>query len=73
MTDACAFELRLLEGRRVNVALRDGTRIDDCQLVSGGRNRLDNLWLFTNGEDVFVARADVTEVWQSNDDRPWAA
>ena len=47
--------LRSIEGRKVSVALRNGTRLVDCDLVSSGRNRLDNLWLFVNGEDVFVA------------------
>ena len=73
MSDAPGGNLRVLEGRQVHIAFRDGTRIDDCQLVSSGRNRLDNLWLFTNGEDVFVPRADVIDIWQSHDDRPWAA
>ena len=65
--------LRSIEGRKVSVALRDGTRLVDCDLVSSGRNRLDNLWLFVNGEDLFVARSDVIDVCTSDDDRPWAA
>jgi hypothetical protein len=66
-------DLRSIEGRQVNLALRDGTRIDDANLVSGGRNRLDHLWIFVDGEDVFVARADVLEVWQADNDPPRAA
>jgi len=69
---ASAQALKLLEGRQVNVTLRDGTRIDDCNLVSSGRNRLDTLWLFIDGEDVFVARSDVIEV-STTVDTPWAA
>jgi hypothetical protein len=65
--------LRPIEGQQVSIALRDGTRLDDCDLVSSGRNRLGNLWLFVNGEDVFVARSDVVDLWQSSRDRPWAA
>jgi hypothetical protein len=65
--------LRSIEGQQVNIALRDGTRIDDCNLVSSGCNRLDNLWVFVNGEDVFVARANVLDVWQTDNHRPWAA
>ena len=57
--------LRLLEGRQVNVALRDGTRLDDCNLVSAGRHRLNNLWLFINGEDLFVSCSDVVDVWST--------
>ncbi len=58
--------LTFIEGRQVSVALRDGTRIDDCQLVSGGRKHVPSLWLFSNGEDVFVARRDVVDVWETN-------
>ena len=57
--------LQLLEGRQVSVALRDGSRIDDCQLVSAGRNGTASLWLFTNGADLFVALADVTAIWEA--------
>ena len=73
MADRQMRNLRLIEGQRVSIALHDGTRIDDCDLVSSGRNRLDNLWLFVNGEDVFVARSDVVDLWQQSNDRPWAA
>jgi hypothetical protein len=53
-----------LEGRRVSVALKDGSRIDDCQLVSSGRKGVTKLWLYTNGEDVFVPHRDVIDVWE---------
>ena len=56
--------LRQWEGRQVNVALADGSRIDDCQLVSAGRNGTGTLWVFTNGADVFVPLTDVTSVWE---------
>jgi hypothetical protein len=64
MTAERLSQLRWLEGRRVNVALRDGSRIDDCELVSFGRNRLGSLWLFSNGSDVFVALDDVVDLWE---------
>ena len=57
-------KLRSLEGRRVSVALGDGSRIDDSQLVSAGRHQLGTLWLFTNGADVFMRIDDVVEVWE---------
>jgi hypothetical protein len=57
--------LHSIEGRQVNVSLRDGKRIDDCNLVSGGRARAPKLWLFTNGEDVFVPLDDVIDVWET--------
>ena len=56
--------LRSSEGRQVSVALRDGSRLDDCCLVSSGRSRVGSLWLFVNGEDVFVALSDVVDVWE---------
>ena len=42
-------ELRCLEGRQVSVALADGSRIDDCQLVSAGRYGTGTVWLFSDG------------------------
>ena len=53
-----------LEGRRVSVALVDGSRIDDCELVSAGRDGVQSLWLYTNGADAFVPLVDVTDVWE---------
>jgi hypothetical protein len=57
--------LTILEGRQVSVALHDGTRIDDSNLVSSGRRRARTLWLFANGEDVFVPLDEVVEVWET--------
>ena len=53
-----------LEGRQVSVALRNGSRIDDCQLVSAPRARTETVWLFSNGDDVFVSLGDVVDVWE---------
>ena len=60
MTD----QMRALEGRQVSVALRGGDRIDDCQLVSGGRRGTGTVWLFWNTMDVFVPAEDVVDVWE---------
>ena len=57
--------LQQWEGRQVSVALADGSRLDDCQLVSAGRNGANSLWLFINGADVFVPFAHVTAVWEA--------
>jgi hypothetical protein len=57
--------VRLLEGRQVCVALRNGSRIDDCQLVSAGRISTDTLWLFSNGADLFVSIDEVLDVWEA--------
>ena len=59
--------LKLLEGQQVSVALRNGVRIDDCQLVSAGRATTTTLWLFSNGADVFVPLGDVVDVWEAQD------
>ena len=53
-----------LEGRRVSVALHDGSRLDHCELVSAGHGT-DTLWLFVNGGDVFVPVSDVTDAWEA--------
>jgi hypothetical protein len=53
-----------LEGRRVSLALIDGSRLDDCELVSAGRGR-QTLWLFVNGADIFVPMAHVTDAWEA--------
>jgi hypothetical protein len=56
--------LRALEGRQVSLALTDGSRIDDAQLVSAGRNGLRTIWVFTNGIDAFLPLIDVVDVWE---------
>ena len=53
------------EGRRVCLALRNGSRIDDCQLVSAGRVCTETLWLFSNGIDVFVPIRQVVDLWEA--------
>ena len=58
--------LTKVEGSQVSVALRDGTRIDDCNLVSSGRRRVKTLWLFADGEDVFVSIDDVVDLWETH-------
>ena len=57
-------QLRSLEGRRVSLALRGGTRLDDCQLVSAGRGHVASLWVFTNGADAFVDGDLVIDIWE---------
>jgi hypothetical protein len=56
--------IRDLEGRHVNICLADGSRLDDCELVSAGRPGVPSLWLYANGADTFVALVDVTDVWE---------
>ena len=57
-----AERIRCLEGRQVNVVLSDGSRIDDCELVSAGRHGVGSVWLYADGTDTFVALIDVVDV-----------
>jgi hypothetical protein len=52
------------EGHRVSLALADGTRIDDCELVSVGRHGVRSIWVYSNGIDVLVPHADVVDMWE---------
>jgi len=54
----------LLQGRQVSVALDDGSRIDDCQLVSYGRHNVATVWLVADGADVFIPVDRVVEIWE---------
>lgn len=58
------IKLHGLEGRQISVALRNGSRIDDCQLVAAPRAGTATLWLFSNGDDIFVSAGDVIDVWE---------
>jgi hypothetical protein len=64
MNDRVAEFSKCLEGCRVSVARVDGSRIDDCELVSAGHQGVQSLWLYTNGADTFVPLADVTDLWE---------
>ena len=72
MSEERASEFRWLEGRHVSFALRNGVRIDDCQLVAAGRRGADSLWVYVNGCDWFIDLSDVVEIWeaQPSDRRP---
>jgi hypothetical protein len=65
MTKGQVLRIRSLEGRCVCVALRDGSRIDDCQLVSCGRAAVTSVWVYSNGFDRFVDLGDVVDLWES--------
>jgi hypothetical protein len=55
-------ELRRFEGSSVNLALADGSRLDDVNLVSA---RGTSLWIFASGEDRFVPVTSVIDAWPS--------
>lgn len=54
------FEVQKLEGRRVNVALADGSVMGPVPLVLARRN---TLWVVADGEDTFVPLDRVVNVW----------
>lgn len=54
--------LRRLQGRTVSLSLADGSRLDDVVLVSA---RPKTVWVFQNGEDVFLATGDVVDAWET--------
>jgi hypothetical protein len=56
--------LRTLQGRQVSIALTDGTRIDDCQLMSAWYPARESIWVFSNGCDTFVPTEMVCNVWE---------
>jgi hypothetical protein len=62
--DGFIRRFRQWEGHRVSLALVDGRRIDDCELVSVGRHGVRSVWVFSNGVDVLVAHADVIDMWE---------
>ncbi len=66
-------ELRALEGRQVSLALADGSRIDDSQLVSAGRSRPRTIWVFNNGTDTFLPLEKIIDVWEAGPVRSSAA
>src|SRR5262245_49899928 len=70
MTKQQLNQTTALEGRQVNIILADGSRINDCQLVSSGRNRAWSLWVFTNGIDVFIPLDTVRDVSETPTDLP---
>jgi hypothetical protein len=61
------------EGRQVSVALADGSRIDDCGLVSAGRGGARTMWVLVDGLDVFIRQADVVAVWEAAPERQRSA
>ena len=55
---------RSLEGYQVSLALADGSRILDAQLISAGRPGLSSVWILIDGTDNFIPVMTVTEVWE---------
>ena len=57
------LDLRTLEGQQVSLALGDGSRIDDCQLVSAPRGDAKDVWLCVSGRDLFVPVDHIADAW----------
>ena len=64
MTRRQIGDLRELEGHRIGLALADGSRIDDCELVAVGRPHKGRVWVHTNGADAFLSLAQVADFWE---------
>jgi hypothetical protein len=64
-SDELAALTRALEGSRVSIALVDGSRIDDCELISAGHRGDGRLWLYSNRADTFVSLAEVADLWEA--------
>jgi hypothetical protein len=63
--------LSVLIGRKVDLALDDGTRLDGCQLVSLPRSRhVRTAWIVHGGDDAFVAVDAITDIWEVSTERP---
>jgi hypothetical protein len=54
-----------LLGRRVSVALAGGQRLDDCLLVSVPACGAETVWVYAQGEDHFLPRETVIDIWES--------
>jgi hypothetical protein len=62
-------DLRRLEGRRVSLSLADGTRLDECQLVSVAPSGLSTVWVYADSEDVFLPLRDIRDAWEARSPR----
>jgi hypothetical protein len=58
-----ASALVAYEGRRVSIALADGSFIDGCELVSVGRGCAATIWVVTPAGDMFIPVIEVVGVW----------
>jgi hypothetical protein len=65
MSSETTPQLRTLQGRHVNVAFHDGSRIDDCQLISAGRPGTGTVWLFAQGMDLFLPTSTIADCWET--------
>ena len=65
MTTTTSLNLRSLEGHRVSFALVDGSRIDDCELISAPRTHSARVWICVSGMDVFLPLGTIRDFWET--------
>ena len=65
MSPQALRSFRHLEGHHVSVSLCDGSRLDDCELVSAGRGHAATLWLHDGHDDRMVKATDVIDLWEA--------
>ena len=71
--DSMRQRLAALQGSRVNLALDDGTRLDDCELISLSRSqRVRTAWIVRGGDDTFVCVDAISDVCEVRHDIPRA-
>lgn len=64
--DSLRGRLAALVGRGVSLALVDGTRLDDCRLISQPRaRRVGTAWIVHGDDDVFVPVDAIADVWEA--------
>jgi hypothetical protein len=58
-------ELKALEGRPVSLTMTDGSRIDNAQLISAGRQGVETIWILIDGVDAFLPLVSVADACES--------
>ncbi|MDQ4134020.1 MAG: hypothetical protein M3179_12660 [Actinomycetota bacterium] len=69
MTSEQMSAIRSLEGHQVSIALTDGSRIDAAALMAAGRPGQATVWVYCNGNDVFIPATQVRDVWENSPSR----
>ena len=65
MTKADLTAAADLEGRVISIALVGGDRIDDCHLVALPRDKANNVWVYSEGDDVLLPAEQVLALWET--------
>ncbi len=65
------IRFRDLEGRRVVLALADGSQLEDASVISAGRGSVTSVWLDRDGTDLFVSKIEIARPanWQRHTPR----